>query len=300
MTAAHLQHQALHTPVLLREVVTALAPTDGGTYLDATFGNGGYTTAILEAAACAVIAIDRDPDAIARGAGLADTYNGRLTLHEGVFSEMQSLAGPDIGLDGIAFDLGVCSTQLDQPERGFSFRFDGPLDMRMSKSGDTAADIVMTLDARELAGITTGELAAIIHAVMPARRPGQIDPATRSFQALRIYINRELGEVEDGLAAAEAMLKPGGILAVVSFHSLEDRIVKRFLTERSGGAARPSRHLPVAEGPAPTFELVSRKPVTPSEEEARTNARARSAKLRVARRTEAPVAPRPAKSKRRS
>ena len=132
MTAAHLQHQALHTPVLLREVVTALAPTDGGTYLDATFGNAGYTTAILEAATCAVIAIDRDPDAIARGAGLADAYEGRLTLHEGVFSEMQSLAGPDIGLDGIAFDLGVCSTQLDQPERGFSFRFDGPLDMRMS------------------------------------------------------------------------------------------------------------------------------------------------------------------------
>ena len=136
MTAAHLQHQALHTPVLLREVVTALAPTDGGTYLDATFGNGGYTTAILEAAACAVIAIDRDPDAIARGAGLADTYNGRLTLHEGLFSEMQSIAGPDIGLDGIAFDLGVCSTQLDQPERGFSFRFNGPLDMRMAQAGE--------------------------------------------------------------------------------------------------------------------------------------------------------------------
>ena len=135
---------------------------------------------------------------------------------------------------------------------------------------------------------------------MPARRPGQIDPATRSFQALRIYINRELGEVEDGLAAAEAMLKPGGILAVVSFHSLEDRIVKRFLTERSGGAARPSRHMPVTEGPAPTFELVSRKPVAPSEAEARTNARARSAKLRVARRTEAPVAPQPTKPKRRS
>ena len=263
MTAAHLQHQALHTPVLLREVVTALAPTDGGTYLDATFGNGGYTTAILEAAACAVIAIDRDPDAIARGAELADTYNGRLTLHEGVFSEMQSLAGSEIGLDGIAFDLGVCSTQIDQPERGFSFRFDGPLDMRMSKSGDTAADIVMSLDERELAAIlweygeerasrriaraivraretspitTTGELAAIIHAVMPARRPSQIDPATRSFQALRIYINRELGEVEDGLAAAEA----------------------------------------------------------------KTNARARSAKLRVARRTEAPATALPTKPQRRS
>ena len=321
MTAAHLQHQALHMPVLLREVVTALAPIDGGTYLDATFGNGGYTRAILEAAACAVIAIDRDPDAIARGRALQDEFGDRLTLCEGVFSDMQSLAGqasdgPDRLLDGIAFDLGVCSTQLDQPERGFSFRSDGPLDMRMSKSGETAADVVMSLDEREIAGIlwdygeerasrriaraivraresapitTTGELAGIIHAVMPARRPGQIDPATRSFQALRIYINRELGEVEDGLAAAEAMLKPGGILAVVSFHSLEDRIVKRFLAARSGAAARPSRHMPVTEGPAPTFELVSRKPVAPTAEEAEVNARARSAKLRVARRTDAPI-----------
>jgi len=316
MTAAHPRHQALHTPVLLREVVTALAPIDGGTYLDATFGNGGYTSEILNAAACAVIAIDRDPDAIARGAALADSANGRLTLHQGVFSDMRSMLGADIALDGIAFDLGVCSTQLDQPERGFSFRFDGPLDMRMSKSGDSAADAVMTLDERALAQIlwdygeerasrriaraivraretapitTTGELAAIIHAVMPTRRPGQIDPATRSFQALRIYINRELGEIEDGLAAAEAMLKPGGILAVVSFHSLEDRIVKRFLTDRSGARARPSRHLPVPDGPAPTFELVTRKPILPTKDEANDNARARSAKLRVARRTDAPT-----------
>ena len=320
MTTAHLQHQALHTPVLLREVVTALAPIDGGTYLDATFGNGGYTAEILNAAACAVIAIDRDPDAIARGAALAGASGGRLTLHQGVFSDMRSMLGADTMLDGVAFDLGVCSTQLDQPERGFSFRFDGPLDMRMSKSGDSAADAVMTLDERALAQIlwdygeerasrriaraivraresapitTTGELAAIIHAVMPARRPGQIDPATRSFQALRIYINRELGEIEDGLAAAEAMLKPGGILAVVSFHSLEDRIVKRFLTERSGAKARPSRHLPAAEGPAPTFELVTRKPILPTEGEANDNARARSAKLRVARRTDAPTAAQP-------
>ena len=316
MTAAHPQHQALHMPVLLREVVTALAPIDGGTYLDATFGNGGYTSEILNAAACAVIAIDRDPDAIARGAALAETSGGRLSLHQGVFSNMRSLLGADTRLDGIAFDLGVCSTQLDQPERGFSFRSDGPLDMRMSKSGDSAADAVMSLDERVLAQIlweygeerasrriaraivraretapitTTGELAAIIHAVMPGRRPGQIDPATRSFQALRIYINRELGEIEDGLAAAEAMLKPGGILAVVSFHSLEDRIVKRFLTERSVARSRPSRHLPVPDGPAPTFELVTRKPILPTEGEANDNARARSAKLRVARRTAAPA-----------
>ncbi|MGC6453960.1 MAG: 16S rRNA (cytosine(1402)-N(4))-methyltransferase RsmH [Candidatus Puniceispirillaceae bacterium] len=316
MTAAHPRHQALHTPVLLREVVTALAPIDGGTYLDATFGNGGYTAEILNAAACAVIAIDRDPDAIARGAALAGASGGRLTLHQGVFSDMRSMLGADTMLDGVAFDLGVCSTQLDQPERGFSFRFDGPLDMRMSKSGDSAADAVMTLDERALAQIlwdygeerasrriaraivrareaapitTTGELAAIIHAVMPARRPGQIDPATRSFQALRIHINRELGEIEDGLAAAEAMLKPGGILAVVSFHSLEDRIVKRFLTERSGAKARPSRHRPVPDGPPPTFELVTRKPILPTDGEANDNARARSAKLRVARRTDAPA-----------
>ena len=322
MTAAHLQHQALHTPVLLREVVTALAPVDGGTYLDATFGNGGYSRAILEAAACTVIAIDRDPDAIARGSAMKEEFGDRLDLCEGVFSQMESLVGQSSSergrrLDGIAFDLGVCSTQLDQPERGFSFRFDGPLDMRMSKSGESAADIVMNLDEREIADIlweygeerasrriaraiirardsapitTTGELAAIIHAVMPARRPGQIDPATRSFQALRIYLNRELGEVEDGLAAAEAMLKPGGVMAVVSFHSLEDRIVKRFLAARSGAASRPSRHMPASDGPAPTFELVSRKPVAPSEEEAETNARARSAKLRIARRTAAPIA----------
>ena len=316
MTAAHPRHQALHTPVLLREVVTALAPFDGGTYLDATFGNGGYSEAILTAAACSVVAIDRDPDAIARGARLAETHGARLQLREGCFSEMRDLAGPDTAFDGIAFDLGVCSTQLDQAERGFSFRLDGPLDMRMSKSGDSAADIVMRLDEKALAAVlwdygeerasrriaraivrardeepitTTGRLAAIIHGVMPAPRQGQPDSATRSFQALRIYVNRELGEIEDGLAAAEAMLKPGGILAVVSFHSLEDRIVKRFLSARSGARARPSRHRPDIEAPEPTFELLARKPILPAAEETGANARARSAKLRVARRTGAPV-----------
>ena len=214
------------------------------------------------------------------------------------------------------FDLGVCSTQLDQPERGFSFRTDGPLDMRMSKSGDSAADVVMQADERMLAQIlwnygeekasrriaraivsarrdgpitTTSQLAAVIHAVMPAKRPGQIDPATRSFQALRIYINRELDELTDGLAAVEAMLEPGGILAVVSFHSLEDRIVKRFLTARSQAAARPSRHMPDIDGPASTFELLGRKAVVPSVGEQAENTRARSAKLRVACRTTAPA-----------
>jgi 16S rRNA (cytosine1402-N4)-methyltransferase len=267
------------------------------------------------------MAIDRDPDAIARGAALQDRFTERLHLRQGCFSDMQALAGdlPDdiagqvAAFDGIAFDLGVCSTQLDQPERGFSFRFDGPLDMRMSKSGETAADVVMTLDETALARIlwdfgeerasrriaraivkarstapieTTGQLAAIIHAVMPSRRPGQIDPATRSFQALRIHINRELGEIEDG-----AMLKPGGILAVVSFHSLEDRIVKRFLATRSGAAGRPSRHRPEMAGPAPTFELVQRKPVLPAASEQADNPRARSAKLRIGRRTSAPAQP---------
>ena len=316
MSAQQLHHQALHQSVLLREVVAALSPADGATYLDATFGNGGYSRALLEAAACTVIAIDRDPDAIRRGADIVAEFDGRFTLHEGCFSDMSGLLGPETRLDGAAFDLGVCSTQLDQPERGFSFRFDGPLDMRMSKSGDSAADVVMHLDERSLAQIlwdygeekasrriakaivkaresdpitTTGQLAAIIHAVMPAKRPGQIDPATRSFQALRIYINRELDELEDGLAAAEAMLKPGGVLAVVSFHSLEDRIVKRFLSQRSQMASRPSRHLPDVDGPAPSFELLSRKAILPGTEEQSENTRARSAKLRIARRTDAPI-----------
>jgi len=316
MPAQPLHHQALHQSVLLREVVAALSPVANATYLDATFGNGGYSRALLEAAACTVIAIDRDPDAIRRGAGMQAEFGDRFTLHEGCFSDMTGLIGPDVALDGAAFDLGICSTQIDQPERGFSFRLDGPLDMRMSKSGASAADVIMQIDERMLAQVlweygeekasrriaraiiearaagpitTTGQLAAIIHAVMPARRPGQIDPATRSFQALRIYINRELEELEDGLATAEALLRPGGILAVVSFHSLEDRIVKRFLTTRSQAAARPSRHLPSLDGPAPTFELLSRKAILPGAQEQAENARSRSAKLRVARRTDVPA-----------
>lgn len=308
--------QALHQSVLLREVVSALNPIDDATYLDATFGNGGYSRAILNAANCRVVAIDRDPDAVERGQGMVAEYDGRFSLSEGCFSDMRGLVGANTGLDGAAFDLGVCSTQLDQPERGFSFRFDGPLDMRMSKSGDSAADIVMQMGEHDLAQIlweygeekasrriakaiirardtdpitTTGQLAAIIHTVMPAKRPGQIDPATRSFQALRIYINRELDELADGLVAAEAMLRPGGILAVVSFHSLEDRIVKRFLASRSQIASRPSRHLPIPDGPAPSFELLTRKAIIPEASEASDNARARSAKLRIARRTSAPA-----------
>ena len=316
MPEQQLPHQALHQSVLLREVVAALSPADDAIYLDATFGNGGYSRALLEAAGCKVIAIDRDPDAIQRGQPMLAEFAGRFSLVEGCFSQMAGLLDPEVRLAGAAFDLGVCSTQLDQPERGFSFRTGGPLDMRMSKSGDSAADVVMEADERMLAQIlwdygeekasrriaraivsarrdnpitTTSQLAAIIHAVMPAKRPGQIDPATRSFQALRIYINRELDELTDGLATVEAMLEPGGILAVVSFHSLEDRIVKRFLTARSQAAARPSRHMPDIDGPAPTFELLGRKAVVPSASEQAENTRARSAKLRVACRTTAPA-----------
>ena len=259
-----------HIPVMRDEVLMAVAPRDGGAYVDGTFGAGGYTRAILDAADTTVWAIDRDPDAIRRGEALREEYSDRLTLLRGRFGDMSRLlhAAGLAAVDGVVLDLGASSPQLDDAERGFSFRFDGPLDMRMGDTGPTAADIVNDLEETELANIiynlgeerrsrqvasaivrardkepitTTGRLAAIIHGVMPAPRQGQPDSATRSFQALRIYVNRELGEIEDGLAAAEAMLKPGGILAVVSFHSLEDRIVKRFLGARSGARARPSR-----------------------------------------------------------
>ena len=318
----------LHHSVLLQEVVEALGPTDGQLYLDATFGNGGYSRALLERADCCVVAIDRDPDAIQRGIAMQQEFAGRFILVEGCFSDMAGLiknlpAGPKMlrggvaeKLDGAAFDLGVCSTQLDQADRGFSFRFDGPLDMRMSKSGASAADIVMHSDARDLAQIlweygeekssrriaraivtarettpitSTTQLANIIYSVMPSKKSGQIDPATRSFQALRIYVNRELDELTAGLAAVESLLNPDGILAVVSFHSLEDRIVKRFLTKRSQHASRPSRHRPVVNDKAPSFELIARKAILPSADESRVNSRARSAKLRIARRTVAPA-----------
>ena len=321
--------QMLHQSVLLNEVVDALRPAVGKAYLDATFGNGGYSRALLDTDDCKVIAIDRDPDAIARGQMMVTEYKPRFALVEGCFSDMQSLVRGALAstgstptshdgtpvLDGAAFDLGVCSTQLDQADRGFSFRQDGPLDMRMSRSGISAADIVMHNEEHDIAQIlweygeekasrriakaivkarseatisSTSQLAAIIHSVMPAKRPGQIDPATRSFQALRIYVNRELDELKSGLAASEAMLKPGGILAVVSFHSLEDRIVKRFLASRSQIASQPSRHRPPSNGPAPTFELLTRKALQAGDREREDNSRARSAKLRVAMRTDAP------------
>ena len=290
-----------------------------GGFIDATFGNGGYSRAILSSASCSVAAIDCDPDAILRGQELNDAAHGRLSLFEGPFSQMAEMMEntPFAKVDGIVFDLGVCSTQLDQPERGFSFRQDGPLDMRMSKGGTDAAHIVNHFGEADIANILwrygeerasrriaraivqarlnapierTAQLTNIIHSVMPRPKPGQADSATRSFQALRIYVNAELEEIEAALLAAEKLLKPGGILAVVSFHSLEDRIVKLFLADRSGAKARPSRHLPdVGNETPPTFTLTPRKPIPPTDAEIGINPRSRSAKLRVAQRTNAPA-----------
>ena len=305
---------SLHIPVMLDEVITALTPSAGKYFIDATFGNGGYSKALLDAADCQVAAIDRDPDAIKRGQPMIDAYRGRLCLLEGPFSQIASLcADANIQkVDGIVFDLGVCSTQLDEAERGFSFRSDGPLDMRMSRQGRDASDIVNELDEAELADIIwrfgeerasrriakaivrarldvrierTGQLANIVRSVMPRPKPGQADSATRTFQALRIFVNGELDELESALAACEDLLAPNGVLAIVSFHSLEDRIVKSFLNIKSGNIPAPSRHRPdIREGTPVIYELSPRKPVLPSEREIDLNARSRSAKLRVARR----------------
>jgi 16S rRNA (cytosine1402-N4)-methyltransferase len=307
-----------HLPVLLEEVVSALAPRDGGVYVDGTFGRGGYSRAILAAARCTVWGIDRDPEAVAAGAATGEARDGRLTVVEGTFGALDALLAEHgvAAVDGVAFDLGVSSPQLDDPARGFSFRADGPLDMRMGNHGPSAADLVNGLDEKELADIIwrlgeerhsrrvaraivetrreapigrTLELADIVRRVVPRSRDG-IDPATRTFQALRLQVNDELGEIDRGLRAAERVLKPGGRLAVVSFHSLEDRRVKEFLRTRTGRSAAPSRHAPAASsGPEPSFSAVTRKPITPGAAEAAANPRARSARLRVAERTEAPA-----------
>jgi 16S rRNA (cytosine1402-N4)-methyltransferase len=300
-----------HVPVMLPDVVRLMAPHAGGVYLDGTFGGGGYAAALLEAAPCTVWAIDRDPDAIARGATLAARYPGRLHLIQGQFGDMLALLAENgvAALDGVMLDLGVSSFQLDDPARGFSFRADGPLDMRMSRSGRTAADLVNTLPERELADLlfelgeerasrriaraivtarteapiaTTGRLAGIIRGVLPPDRSG-IDPATRSFQALRISVNDELGEVARALEQASELLAPGGRLVVVSFHSLEDRIVKRFMTEAAGRAPAPSRHdlRGLAARPAPRFRLLTNRPLRPAVAETMANPRARSARLRA-------------------
>jgi 16S rRNA (cytosine1402-N4)-methyltransferase len=317
---SEIRAKSRHEPVLLTEVLEALHPLEGGIYVDGTFGAGGYTSAILQTADCAVYAIDRDAEAIAAGAALAATFPGGLTLIEGLFSNMDSLLAMQgvEAVDGIVLDVGVSSMQLDDPSRGFSFRSDGPLDMRMGQGGQTAADAVNALSEQELRRIIavfgeerrahaiaraittaraekpftrTGELARLVETVIGRKPHDPIHPATRTFQALRIHINRELEELVRALAAAEKLLKPGGRLAVVSFHSLEDRIVKKFLTERSGHAARPSRHRPAAATQHPTFMLLTRNPVTPSAAEVESNPRSRSAKLRAALRTDAPARP---------
>jgi 16S rRNA (cytosine1402-N4)-methyltransferase len=304
---------APHVPVLVNEVIAALAIRDGDTLVDGTFGAGGYTRAMLGAGAGRVIGFDRDPDAIEDGRSLVP--DPRLTLVNERFSLMDRvLAERGIApVDAIALDIGVSSMQLDRPERGFAFSMDGPLDMRMSKSGLTAAEYLNAADEADIARILreygeepraraiaraivaarpverTAELAAIVRRAA-GFRPGQkSDPATRTFQAIRIHLNAELDELEEGLAAAERSLKPGGRLAIVTFHSLEDRIVKRFFRERSGGTPAGSRHRPVLVDPnEPTFERVA-KPVSPAERELAANPRARSARLRSAVRTAAPA-----------
>jgi 16S rRNA (cytosine1402-N4)-methyltransferase len=310
MTGRDARH-APHVPVLLEEVMTAMAVHEGDTAVDGTFGAGGYTAALLRVGAGRVIAFDRDPDAIEAGRSLVP--DPRLTLVEERFSQMDHvLAERGIGLvDAITLDIGVSSMQLDRADRGFSFSADGPLDMRMERSGPTAADFLNEADEAEIARVLrdygeepraraiaraivanrpierTGELAAIVRRAVGYRQGQKSDPATRTFQAIRIHLNAELDELEGGLAAAERSLKPGGRLAVVTFHSLEDRIVKRFFRERSGATPAGSRHRPVVtQGPAPTFEKVA-KPVGPSEAEVARNPRSRSARLRSAVRTAA-------------
>ena len=305
-----------HRPVMLREVLSSLSPRDGGVYLDGTFGAGGHTRALLEAANCRVIGLDRDQSAIATGADLVAAMQGRLVLAQARFSDPDQVAR-DLGfgaLDGVLLDLGVSSMQIDEAERGFSFRRDGPLDMRMGTDGPSAADIVNEWPEAELSRVfatlgeerraravaraivqsraimpigRTSELAEIIRRVVRGR-PDEIDPATRSFQALRLLVNEELQEVAEALHAAERILKPGGRLAVIAFHSLEDRMVKTFLHAR-GRISSPSRHLPDTVKAEPTFQLISKKPIVPSESEVRENPRARSAKLRVAERTTAAI-----------
>ncbi|HVI99606.1 MAG TPA: 16S rRNA (cytosine(1402)-N(4))-methyltransferase RsmH [Sphingomonas sp.] len=299
-----------HIPVLLDAVIDALAIVPGERHVDATFGAGGYSRAMV-AEGATVIAFDRDPDAIAEGRTLVDENGGRLILIEAPFSALDSEIGARglAPVDGVTMDIGVSSMQLDRADRGFSFQADGPLDMRMSRDGPTAADFVNTADEAEIADVLylygeerqsrrvaraivaarpierTAELAAVVRKALGHKPHDKKDPATRTFQAIRIHLNRELGELADGLAAAERVLKPGGRLAVVTFHSLEDRLVKRFLRIRSGAAPGGSRHLPQARVPAaPSFEAVGRA-VRPGDDEIARNPRARSATLRTARRT---------------
>ena len=307
-----------HISVMADEVVRRLAPVDGGVYVDGTFGAGGYSAAILRSAKCTVWGIDRDPLAQTFAEKLSQSYPGKVTVLSGCFGDMEALldAAGVVKVDGVALDIGVSSMQIDNPERGFSFRGDGPLDMRMGSDGQTAADVVNKFGEEELANIIynygeerasrriaqaivelrrtkeisrTGQLASLIRSVVRKSKDG-IDPATRTFQALRIYVNDELGELDRGLFAAERLLAPRGKLAVVSFHSLEDRKVKMFLRDRTGDAPRPSRHLPdTGVVSVPTFKVTKRSGFKASDDEVKMNPRSRSARLRVAERTDAPV-----------
>ena len=301
-----------HIPVLLQAILDHLAPVSG-VWVDGTLGAGGYAKGLLDAGAEKLIGIDRDPLAHELAAVWAVDYGDRVELHQTTFSKLDEVADQ---VDGVVLDLGVSSMQLDLAERGFSFQGDGPLDMRMSQTGRSAKELVNELDeaqiadiiylygedrasrriakaivkARELAPIeTTGRLAEIIQSVMPRPKPGQSHPATRSFQAIRIAVNDEFGELVAGLEAAERALKPGGLLAVVSFHSLEDRVVKRFMRLRAGEAGGGSRYAP-AQVPEPaTFQLINKKAIGPNAQELEDNPRSRSALLRLARRTDVPA-----------
>ena len=303
---------APHTPVLLRPILEAVSPVEG-VWLDGTFGAGGYTRGLLDAGAARVIAVDRDPLAFDMAADWAGEYGDRLVMQRGVFSKMDDYGS---GLDGVVLDLGVSSMQLDLAERGFSFMRDGPLDMRMSQDGPSAADIVNEAEEEVIANIlfqfgeerasrriaaaivrarneapiaSTLKLAKLVEGCLPRSKPGQSHPATRSFQGLRIAVNNEYGELFQGLMAAERALKPGGQLAVVTFHSVEDRMVKRFLTARSGGGGNANRFAPETSRDAPQFEVKKRKAIGPDAQELEENPRSRSAKLRVAIRTDAPA-----------
>ncbi|KQQ61478.1 MULTISPECIES: 16S rRNA (cytosine(1402)-N(4))-methyltransferase RsmH [Rhizobium/Agrobacterium group] len=304
-----------HIPVLLREVLTALEPAPGKLILDGTFGAGGYTQAILDQGAD-VIALDRDPTAIAGGQGMVAANGGRLSLIQSKFSNLASHA-PAQGLDGVVLDIGVSSMQIDEAERGFSFQKNGPLDMRMSASGVSAADVVNRAKVSDLIRIfgflgeekqpgriaraiekkraeepfrTTRDLAGLIEIVTPRKAKDKIHPATRVFQALRVFVNDELGELAQALFAAEQALKPGGRLVVVTFHSLEDRIVKKYFADRSDRAAG-SRHMPMVAAKSAIFDALGKPMIAASEEEAEVNPRARSAKLRAGIRTQAPARP---------
>jgi 16S rRNA (cytosine1402-N4)-methyltransferase len=306
-----------HRPVMLGEVLGALAPIGAGAFVDATFGAGGYSRALLEAGAARVVAIDRDPAAIAGGRALEKASGGRLALVEAEFAGLDRVAAERgaAPADGVVLDIGVSSMQLDEAARGFSFQREGPLDMRMGGAGPSAADLVNSASEEALAEILrvygeeraarriaraiararaeapiegTGRLAEVVASALPPQRPGQIHPATRTFQAIRIAVNDELGQLAEALMAAERVLAPGGRLAVVTFHSLEDRIVKRYLQAASGRAGGASRHMPETERPEPRYERPAR-PRLPGAEEIASNPRARSARLRTARRTAAPA-----------